>query len=343
VRPQHDRRIPQAVVTKARQQSAWTSQVTLSFCMPTYNYGRYIGAALESILAQATDGLEVVVLDGGSTDNTPAVVAAIAERCAAVRYVRQEHRGGIDADLARSVELARGEYCWLLSADDALRPGAVQRILNEFSRGYDVLLCNRVWCDIDLNELATQSWLGEGSLDRDVDLGRKEDIAAYLTSAQSLGALFSFMSCIGFRRQSWISVRGAAIPCYSHVAKLFRMARLRYIAAPLVLCRGGMDSFRAGGLASRLLIDLRGFRELADLLFSADEPARRAFLAVMRREHPLRQWVRARIETPDHRRWEEVRHELRGYGFSAPEILLVDLIGGPLAWLRAAKRAQSSS
>lgn len=310
------------------------STALLSICMPTYNYGRFLSRALESVAAQRDEDVEVVILDGGSTDETERVVAEWQARWPAVRYVRQEARGGIDADLARSVELARGEYCWLLSADDALAEGALQRIRAAFAGGADVVLCNRLWCDARLAPLDRHSWL---RLDRDdrFALGTRADLARYLASARSLGALFSFMSCIGFRREAWAAVGPpAAVPCYTHVGRLFALARrgapLQYLAEAIVLCRGGADSFRASGLAGRLLIDLRGYRALAQVLFGDDAELRRAFLAVVRREHPLRRWVRARGETTGAAQWQEVREELRRYGMSELELALVEL--GGVAW-----------
>ena len=313
--------------------------------MPTFNYGRYIGAAIESIRAQRHEGVEVVVLDGGSTDDTQAIVERLAAEWPALRYFRQASRGGIDADMARSVELASGEYCWLLSADDALQPGALPRLLDELRSGHDIVLCNRVWCDPELKPIRGQAWLDDGGRDRVVDLARSEDLLRYFEAAQSLGALFSFMSCIGFRRKAWADVTArSSVACYAHVARLFAMgangARLRYVAAPLVLCRGGIDSFRAGGIASRLLIDLRGYQELARTIFPADAALRQAFLAVMKREHPLRQWVRARVENADAAQWREVERELGAYGFTPLELRLIGALGGGLAAVSALVRGR---
>lgn len=310
----------------------------LSFCMPTYNYGRYIRTAIESVRSQWQDGVEVVVLDGGSTDDTRQIVQKIAAEWPVLRYVRQEGRGGIDADLARSVDLAAGEFCWLLSADDAMQQGAVSRILAEFEASNDILLCNRVWCDSELNPLRPQSWLADAGTDRTVDFSYPTDVLAYLRAARSLGALFSFMTCIGFRREAWARALAPTVPCYTHVGRLFAMgragARFKYLAAPLVLCRGGADSFRTGGLAGRLLVDLRGYKQLAEGLFPVDDESRQAFLAVMRREHPLRQWVGARLETPDRDGWKALERELTAYGFSRWEIMLAEALGAGLGMAR---------
>jgi abequosyltransferase len=307
----------------------------LSVCIPTHNYGAFIGEALESIVPQLAPGIEVVVLDGGSSDDTGRVVGQYTARYPVVRYVRQPERGGIDRDLARSVELARGEYCWLLSADDALLPGAVARTLQYFERGCDVVLVNRVWCDAQLQPLEPHAWLS--GAERTFDLSQHEQLAGYLRSARSLGALFSFMSAIGFRRSQWLETPAPpalAGTNYAHVHRLFAMAlagsRLQYVATPLVKCRGGTDSFRGAGLAARLAIDLRGYLELSRALFPDDPHLQRAFRDVVGREHPWRRWVRARSEERSEAQWREVERLLAAYGIGTARLLSISLIGRAL-------------
>jgi abequosyltransferase len=304
----------------------------LSVCIPTYNYGAFIGSAIESVLDDSPADVEILVLDGASTDATERVVAQLAARHPALRYIRQPQRGGIDHDLSRSVELARGEYCWLLSADDAFMPGALRRILQEFQRDCDVLLANRVWCDADLQPLRTQAWLAAG--DRVFDLSRSAELYEYLRSARSLGALFSYMSVIGFRRAHWMSAPAPAALAgsnYAHVHRLFAMAlagrRLHYVAAPLVKCRGGSDSFRDEGLAARLAIDLRGYSKLSRLLFPDSEALQKAFREVVTREHPWRRWVRARSEAGSDAQWDELERLLREYGYGTAKLLATNLLG----------------
>jgi abequosyltransferase len=313
---------------------------TLSFCMPTYNYGRYIRAALESILTQDDGNIEVVVLDSGSTDDTRQVVESIASSWPAVRYIRRDFRGGIDRDLASSVELAGGEYCWLLSADDALQQGALRRMMDELGSGCDILLCNRIWCDASLKPVRTESWLRNGGADRVVDLAQKSEVGRYLADTRSLGALFSFMSSIVFRREAWMRARADDSLLgshYAHVHRLFSIGRqggrLKYIAEPLVLCRGGTDSFREGGLAERLLIDLRGFLRLSEELFRGDPALRTAFLAVLRREHPWRRWVRVGAETRDGAQWREVARLLHAAGYSEATIAAASVAGAALRFV----------
>ena len=110
------------------------STLRLSVCIPVYNFGAFLGETLESIVPQAAKAVEIVVLDGGSTDDTPQVVGRFQERFPRLNYVRREKKGGIDRDMAFAVEAARGDYVWLFSGDDRMRPDAIERVLAELDR-----------------------------------------------------------------------------------------------------------------------------------------------------------------------------------------------------------------
>ena len=82
--------------------------IRLSICIATFKRADMIGETLDSIVSQLEDGVEVVVLDGASPDNTADVVAAYTARYPAVRYVRESTNSGIDADFDKAVGHARG-------------------------------------------------------------------------------------------------------------------------------------------------------------------------------------------------------------------------------------------
>ncbi len=117
-------------------------KLTLSICMATRNRGAFIGATLESIVCQATEEVEIVILDGASTDNTAEVVRRYQERFPRLRYFRQETNMGVDQDFASAVDLASGEYCWLFSDDDLLRPGAIRVVLDAIKDDYVLIIAN---------------------------------------------------------------------------------------------------------------------------------------------------------------------------------------------------------
>jgi glycosyltransferase involved in cell wall biosynthesis len=114
----------------------------LSICIATYNRAGYIGETLESIIPQITDEVEIVIVDGASTDDTSRVIKSYIEVCKKINYIRLPSKGGVDQDYCKAVELAQGEYCWLFTDDDMLKPDAISAVLNEVSKGYSLIIVN---------------------------------------------------------------------------------------------------------------------------------------------------------------------------------------------------------
>ena len=99
----------------------------VTICIPTYNGAATLAETLDGIVAQAFDGLEVIVCDDASADDTPALAARYAERFAFVRLFRNDRNLGMDRNFARSVQHATGTYVWFSGQDDIFRPGAIAK------------------------------------------------------------------------------------------------------------------------------------------------------------------------------------------------------------------------
>ena len=85
--------------------------------VPTYNQACYLGAALDSLLAQTDPDWEAVIVNDGSTDATPEVLKAYGKRDARIR-VHHKENGGVASALNVGLEHARGQWiCWLSSDD----------------------------------------------------------------------------------------------------------------------------------------------------------------------------------------------------------------------------------
>lgn len=146
----------------ARKMSSMVHQpsvIKLSICITTFNRAAFIAQTLESILAQLTSDSELVVLDGASTDDTARVVSKYANRFGSLRYVRQERNNGLDRDYDRAVELARGEYCWLMTDDDLLKPGAVAAVLDVLHENISVVIVNAEVKDVHMAKTMQGRWL----------------------------------------------------------------------------------------------------------------------------------------------------------------------------------------
>lgn len=100
------------------------SEVLISVVIPAYNYAHLLPRALDSVLGQMTDDVELIVVDDGSRDNTAEVLADYAARHPQLRVIRQANAGAAAAR-NHGIREARGRYALLLDADDELLPEAL--------------------------------------------------------------------------------------------------------------------------------------------------------------------------------------------------------------------------
>lgn len=122
----------------------------LSVLIPCHNAERWIGAAIESALAQTSREMEVIVLDDGSTDGSLEVVRSFGSR---VRWENQRNRGA-GAARNRLLTLARGEWIQYLDADDWLMPDKLEGQVRLFPQHPEA--------DILIGPMAVESWSPEG-------------------------------------------------------------------------------------------------------------------------------------------------------------------------------------
>ncbi|WP_306533204.1 glycosyltransferase family 2 protein [Geobacter sp.] len=107
-----------------------SNDILFSIIIPAYNYGHMLARAVESALSQEGDDYEVIVIDDGSTDDTPAVVEMLVERFPQrLRTIRQQNQGPA-AVRNRGVAESLGEYLIFLDADDRLLPDALTKFRN---------------------------------------------------------------------------------------------------------------------------------------------------------------------------------------------------------------------
>jgi len=91
----------------------------VSVIIPAYNQGHYLGAAVRSVLSQTWPDYEAIIVDDGSTDNTPEVAGAFTDP--RIRYIRQENRG-LSGARNTGIRHASGELISFLDSDDLFLP-----------------------------------------------------------------------------------------------------------------------------------------------------------------------------------------------------------------------------
>ena len=122
--------------------------MSVSLVIATYNHARFLGEALDSAVAQTLEGVEVVVVDDGSTDDTEAVLARYGGR---LRVIRQPNRG-LAAARNTGLAAARGTYVSFLDADDVLMPTKLAEQAAILDRAPTV---GWTYCDVLIETTAT--------------------------------------------------------------------------------------------------------------------------------------------------------------------------------------------
>ncbi len=217
----------------------------LSLCIATYNRGKFISQTLDSIIEQMPPGVELVVVDGASPDNTPQVMAKYLARYPAIRYYREPENSGIDRDYDKAVGYALGKYCWLMTDDDLLHPGAVGRVLEALNGEVELLVVNSEVRNADLSVVLEPRRI-DLNQDREYNTGEAEK--AFSALANSL----SFIGCAVVRRDLWMARDRASYygTLFVHVGVIFQsppMERVKVIAQPQIIIRYGNAMWTARG------------------------------------------------------------------------------------------------
>lgn len=111
-----------------------TQKLRVSVVMPSYNQARFIREAIDSVLSQGYDLLDLLVMDGGSTDGTVDILKSYGDRLA---FVSQRDRGQSDA-INQGLARVKGDIaCWL-NSDDRFTPDAIQKVVEVFEENPDV-------------------------------------------------------------------------------------------------------------------------------------------------------------------------------------------------------------
>ncbi|MBF0627045.1 MAG: glycosyltransferase [Magnetococcales bacterium] len=106
---------------------------TLTVIVPVYNTARFLPACLESLLGETRETTEILLIDDGSSDASPAMLAAFCQEHPWFRMIRQANQG-LSGARNTGLEQARGQYVAFCDSDDFVTPGYYTRLTAQAQR-----------------------------------------------------------------------------------------------------------------------------------------------------------------------------------------------------------------
>jgi len=142
----------------------------VSLITVVYNAEKYIKDCIESVLAQTFLNIEYIVIDGGSTDQTLAIIGNYGKNIA--HFVSEKDQGMYDA-LNKGLALATGDVIGILNADDLLAsPNVIERIVQTFeTKETAAVYGNLNYIAADQTHRIIRKWISKPFIPRDLELG----------------------------------------------------------------------------------------------------------------------------------------------------------------------------
>ncbi len=111
----------------------------LSIIIPVYNISKYINRCLNSICKQLLDGVEIIVVDDGSLDDSILKVLIWQEKYKIIKVVSQKNKG-LGGARNTGIKEAKGEYVWFVDGDDEIISNSLECVMNYVSSDDDVVV-----------------------------------------------------------------------------------------------------------------------------------------------------------------------------------------------------------
>lgn len=254
-----------------------SSQPRISVVIPAYNQAEYLSEALESVLSQTREPAEIIVVDDGSTDDTPAVLERYKRH---VAFYRQPN-AGISAARNAGLERATGDWVAFLDSDDIWDPRKLER--QAALVGENDIVCVHTAYRV----FGNTCW--EPPPPEEILRGHYE-LAAMLTRFMVLPSSALVRHDTGLRFYPWATICEDAI----YFTELSRCGQFAFLPEPLVAYRkhGTSMSGRAARVADGWRHRLRWVEEFSGLGPAERDSLEERMCRVMAEEVELARWLR---------------------------------------------------
>ena len=129
--------LPKITNRKLQEKTRLKSNGKVSVIIPNYNYAKYVGEAIESVMSQSYKDIEIVVVNNGSTDDSMKVLQKYAEK---ILLINQENLGQ-SGSRKTGLEAATGDYIAFLDADDKWDPQKIEKQMSLFTPKVELVYC----------------------------------------------------------------------------------------------------------------------------------------------------------------------------------------------------------
>ncbi|MBY0548459.1 MAG: glycosyltransferase family 2 protein [Candidatus Obscuribacterales bacterium] len=232
---------------------------TLSVIVPNYNDGDHIAFSLRAICEQSLPPNELIVVDDGSTDESIAIIRAVAEQYPFIRLLCNDQNRGIVYSANRAMKIVTGDYVYIASANDLVLPGFFEKSLDILSKHPEAGFCcsDAVCINTSENNSVTESRTGWSEFARYL---APSELAAITRSGKGLYHPIT-NTCI--LKRDFLPAEGLweqRVGCYCdwllHQALLFRHGCC-FIPEPLAALR-----WTGTSMSHRVNTDMHAYREI---------------------------------------------------------------------------------
>lgn len=173
-------------------------EAILSLCITTRNRLTSLSRLIGELECEMSDAVELIIVDGASTDGTQEFLASLVKKRSKIRCKLEPTNSGIDQGYDECVGLASGRYCWMLSDDDQIIKGGINRVLQVMRLGdFDLIVANsQVW-DLSLTKCLIDNQL---KIKENFIYTRTDMNGLFLSTA----SVASFIGSIIIKREIWL-------------------------------------------------------------------------------------------------------------------------------------------